>query len=63
MTLLQSNRTSMKIGIVILMSDKVDLKLKLIRRDKKGLIKETVNEENITILNMCSSNARGSQFH
>ena len=44
----------MKAGAAILVSDKIDLKIK-IRRDKVGhciMIKESIQEEDITIVNI-----------
>ena len=46
-------------GTAILKSDKIDLKLKVTRRDKKGhliLIKGRSNPNHITALNTCVSN-------
>ena len=44
-----------KAGVAILISDKIDLKIKNITRDKKGhyiMIKGSIQEENITIVNI-----------
>ena len=46
-------------GIAILISDKIDLKIKMITRDKEGqyiMIKESVQEEDITIVNIYPPN-------
>ena len=48
----------MKAGIAILISDKVDLKIK-IRRDKEGLYimsKESIQEKDITIVSIYAPN-------
>ena len=50
----------MKAGAAILVSDKIDLKIK-IRRDKVGhciMIKESIQEEDITIVNIYAPNLR-----
>ena len=44
-----------KPGIAILVSDKIDLKIKKITRDKEGhyiMIKGSIQEEDITIVNI-----------
>ena len=44
-----------KAGIAIFISDKIDLKIKKITRDKKGhylMIKGSIQEEDITIVNI-----------
>lgn len=46
-------------GIIILTFDKIDFKLTLIRKDKEGyfiLTKETVNQDDTTILNIHAPN-------
>ena len=49
----------MKTGVAILMSDKIDLKIKKITRDKEGyyiMVKGSVQEESITIVNINAPN-------
>lgn len=51
--------------MAILKSDKIDLKLKVTRRDKKGhfiLIKGRINPNHITALNTCASNTGTPNF-
>ena len=46
---------SKKAGVAILISDKIDLKIKKITRDKEGhylMIKGSIQEEDITIANI-----------
>ena len=53
-----ANGKQKKAGVKILISDKIDLKVK-ITRDKEEyyiMIKESVQEENITIVNIYSPN-------
>ena len=50
----QANGKQKKAGIVILISDKIDLKIKKITRDKEGhyiMIKGSIQEEDITTVN------------
>ena len=54
-----ANGMQKKAGVVILMSDKIDLKIKKITRDKEGqyiMIKGSIQEENITIVNIYAPN-------
>ena len=48
-----ANRDQKKAGVAILMSDKVDFKTKVVKRDKEGhyiMIKGAIQEEDITII-------------
>ena len=50
-----TNRDQKKAGIAILVSDKIDFKIKAVKRDKEGhyiMIKGSIQEENITIINI-----------
>ena len=50
-----ANGKQKKAGVAILISDKIDLKTKKITRDKEGhniMIKGSIQEEDITIVNM-----------
>ncbi|MES6069539.1 hypothetical protein U6N38_12320 [Cutibacterium acnes] len=54
-----TNGNERKAGIAELISDKIDLKIKKITRDKKGhyiMIKRAIQEEDITIINICAPN-------
>ena len=60
-----ANGKQKKAGVAILMSDKIDLKLKKIIRDKEGhyiLIKGSIQEEDITIVNIYASNIGAPQY-
>ena len=51
------NRKPKKAGVAILISDKRDLKIKKMTRDKEGhyiMIKGSIQEEDITIVNIYS---------
>ena len=54
-----ANGKQKKAGVAILISDKIDLKIKKITRDKEGhyiMIKGSTQEENITIVNVYAPN-------
>ena len=49
----------------MLISDKIDFKTKALKRDKEGhyiIIKESIQEEDITIINIYSPNIRALQY-
>ena len=50
-----ANEQDRKAGVAILMSDKIDLKMKAIKKDKEGhylMTKGSIQEEDITIINI-----------
>ena len=52
-------------GVAILVSDKIDFKIKTITRDKDGyyiMIKGSIQEEDITIINVYASNIGAPQY-
>ena len=54
-----------KAGIAILISDKIDFKTKAVKRDKEGhyiMIKGSIQEEDITILNIYAPNIGAQQY-
>ena len=56
---------SKKAGVLILISEKIDFKIKTITRDKKGhyvMIKWSIQGEDITILNICAPNIGAPQY-
>uniref|UniRef100_A0A8D0YTT6 exodeoxyribonuclease III n=1 Tax=Sus scrofa TaxID=9823 RepID=A0A8D0YTT6_PIG len=60
-----ANRNQKKAGLAILISDKIDLKMKKILRDKEGyyiMNKGSIQEEDITILNIYATNIGSSQY-
>ena len=60
-----ANEKQKKAGVPILISDKVDLKIKKITRDKEGhyiMIKESIQEEDIAIINIYAPNIGASQY-
>ena len=60
-----ANGNQKKAGVAILISDKIDFKIKTIIRDKEGhyiMIKGSIQEEDITIVNMYAPNIRAPQY-
>ena len=60
-----ANRVQKKAGVAILISDKIDFKTKAVKRDKEGhyiMIKGSIKEEDITIINIYASNIRALQY-
>ena len=59
------NGNQKKAGVAILISDKRDFKTKNVTRDKKGqyiMIKGTIQEEDITIINIYGPNIGAPQY-
>ena len=59
-----ANGKQKNVGVAILISDEIELKIKKITRDKKGhyiMIKGSIQEEDITIVNICASNIGAPQ--
>ena len=60
-----TNGKQKKAGVAILTSDKIDLKIKKITRDKEGhyiMIKGSIQEEDLTILNIYAPNIGAPQY-
>ena len=60
-----ANGSQKKTGVAILISDKIDFKTKTITRDKKGhniMLKGSIEEEDITIVNTYAPNTGASQY-
>ena len=60
-----ANGNQKKAGVAILISDKIDPKIKKITRDKEGhyiMIKGTIQEEDITIVNIYAPNIGAPQY-
>ena len=54
-----------KAGVAILISDKIDFEIKAVERDKEGhyiMIKESIQEEDITIINIYAPNIEAPQY-
>ena len=60
-----ANGNQQKAGVAILMSDKIDFKIKTITRDKEGhyiMIKGSIQEEDITTVNIFAPNRGAPQY-
>ena len=60
-----ANGNQKKSGVVILISDTTDFKIKTITRDKEGhyiMIKGSIQEEDITIVNICAPSIGAPQY-
>ena len=60
-----ANRDQKKAGVAILISDKIDFKTEAVKRDKDGhylMIKGSIQEEDITIINIYVPNIRAPQY-
>ena len=63
--IVHANGNQKKAGVAILISDKIDFKMNNIKRDKEGhylMIKVTIQEEDITILNIYVLNIGSPQY-
>ena len=60
-----ANRDQKKAGVTILISNKIDFKTKAVKRDKEGhyiTIKGSIQEEDITIINIYAPNVGAPQY-
>ena len=60
-----ANRKQKKAGVAILISDKINFKTKVVKIDKEGhyiMIKGSIQEEDITIINICTQH-RSTSIH
>ena len=60
-----ANENQKKAGVAILISDKIDFKIKNVTRDKEGhyiMIKGSIQEEDITIINIYVPNIGAPQY-
>ena len=63
--ILHANGKQKKSGVAILISDKIDFKIKNVTRDKEGhyiIIKGSIQEEDITIINIYAPNTGAPQY-
>ena len=64
-TIFHANGNQKKAGVAILISDKIDFKTKTINRDREGhyiMIKGSIQEEDITIVNIYAPNIGAPQY-
>ena len=60
-----TNSDQKKAGVAILISDKIDFKIKAVKRDKEGhyiMIKGSIQEEDITMMNIYAPNIGALQY-
>ena len=60
-----ANEDQKKAGVAILISDKIDFEVKAVKRDKEGhyiMIKGSIQEEYITIINIYAPNIGAPQY-
>lgn len=63
--ILYTNRNEKKAGVAILISDKIDFKTNNVKGDKEGhyvIIKGTIQEEDITIINIYKPNIAAPKY-
>ena len=63
--ILHANVNQKKSGVAILISDKIDFKIKTVTRDKEGhykMIKRSIQEANITIVNIYAPKIGAPQY-
>ena len=59
------NGDEKKAGVTIFISDKIDFQIKAVKRDKEGyyiMVKESIQEEDITIINIYAPNIGVLQY-
>ena len=60
-----ANGQDRKAGVAILISDKIDFKMKTIKKDKEGhylMVKGSIQEEDITIVNIYAPNIGAPRY-
>ena len=60
-----ANRDQKKAGVAILITDKIEFKIKAVKRDKQGhciMTKGSIQEEDITIINIYAPNIGAPQY-
>ena len=63
--ILHANGDQKKAGVAILISDKIDFQIKAVKRDKQGhyiMMKGSIQEEDITIVNIYAPNIGAPQY-
>ena len=63
--ILHANRDQKKAQVAILVSEKIDFKIKAVKRDKEGhyiMIMGSIQEEDITIINIYALNIGAPQY-
>ena len=63
--ILHANGDQKKAGVAILISDKIDFEIRAVKRDKEGhyiMVKGSLQEEDITIINIYAPNTGALQY-
>ena len=63
--ILHANGNEKKAGVAIIISDKIDFKTKTVKRDKEGryiMIKGTIKQEDITLVNIYAPNVGAPKY-
>ena len=63
--ILHANGNEKKAGVAVLISDKIDFKTKTVKRDKEGhyiMIKGTIQQEDITLVNIYAPNVGAPKY-
>ena len=63
--ILHANGQDRKAGVAILISDKIDFKMKAIKKDKEGhylMVKGSIEEEDVTIININAPNIGAPKY-
>ena len=64
-TIFHANRPQKKAGVAIIISDRIDFKLKTVIRDTEGhyiILKRSIQQEDLTIINIYAPNCGPARY-